>query len=118
MLIVALSLLSSSAFAVITSKCPETLEADMPDVKVFSRSFIQKQIYDYYRDVDHKSIENFLAGNFGEFVFKGELTKKVNSNCVYTSRDLFNKFSYVRIVGTDKDAYSLNTVWGVSSFNG
>lgn len=102
---IAMLLMSTSSFAVIVSKCPQTLSFDIPEVSIFSKGFVENQTrhYDYSR-VDFNSIDNFQARMFTSFAFEGVLVNTKNSTCTYESVERVPDFREVKIAGTDKKA--------------
>ena len=103
-------LLSGVAQAVITKKCPETLNLNVPEVQKFSKSFIEKIIqekefnFDYGESYDKDSIEFFLNKKEIEkgFAFEFKLESKRNSSCYYEQKEYWDGILEPVISGTDK----------------
>ena len=73
---------SANAFAVQTQKCLKTFRVEVPEVQVFSRSFIYEQVME--KDwADLKSIDAFLAGEHKSLEWDAVLVSRANSTCHY-----------------------------------
>jgi|GEM_PF-4542392 len=94
---------SSTAFAVQTKHCPELLVVDVPEVEIFSKSFVDKVIDDKH-SYDEDSVQ-FFQESVEVAAFKVEFTLESvqNSNCRYHNEDLWGGLVRANITGTDKD---------------
>lgn len=92
---------SSNAFAVQTSKCPESLKIELQDLQIFSKNFVEELAQE--RDwVDYQTVEAFQAGEINDLVLETKLAGKANSVCDYAFEPTTDiTYASVRLTGTD-----------------
>lgn len=94
-------LFSSSVYAVQTKYCPQDLNIEISDFKVFSKSF-SYSIASSLESADYKSIDYALEGGLETIKISLALQSKENSECYYGSSFDDSEYKEALIQGTDK----------------